>query len=289
MTSTNRIQRIALCLILIFTVSAITFANATTENNYNNDTNLLPNIYESTHTENGYNANLFVNPHVTGAYAAENGYKLDLTINPGQIGGSLAENNYELDLIPENTFADQSDVAVTETLCPKTIVGQGYSMQIDISLANKALNYETFYVTISANTTTLKTQTVTLVGSTFKTLTLTWNTTGFAMGSYTISAYAAPVPGETDTADNNFTGGWVRVSIKGDLTGGTPNAYDFVPDGKVDILDVAVVAKCFGQKVPPAPANCDVSGSTIGVPDGKIDITDVATVAQHYGEHYSYP
>ncbi len=72
----------------------------------------------------------------------------------------------------------------------------------------------------------------------------------------------------------------------GDLTGGTPNALDFVPDKKVDITDVAITAKFFGQKVPPAPANCDISGSTVGVPDGKIDITDVATVAKHFGQHY---
>jgi hypothetical protein len=287
-TSKNRIQRIALCLILIFTVLAITFVNATTENNYNNDTNLLPNIFESTHTENGYKANLVVNPHVTGAYAAENGYKLDLTINPSQIGGSLTENNYELDIVPENTFADPSDVAVTETLCPKTVVGQGYSMQINMTLANQALNYETFYVTISANTTTLKTQTVTLVGSTFKTLTLTWNTTGFAYGNYSMGAYAWPVPDETNTANNNCTGGWVVVAGVGDLTGGTPNPYDFVPDGKVQIVDISVVAKFFGQKVPPAPANVDLTGPTLTVPDGKIQIDDVATVAKQFGKHYPY-
>jgi hypothetical protein len=43
----------------------------------------------------------------------------------------------------------------------------------------------------------------------------------FARGNYTISAYAKPVPGETDTADNNFTGGWVIVSIKGGSDSGS--------------------------------------------------------------------
>ncbi len=50
-----------------------------------------------------------------------------------------------------------------------------------------------------------------------------------------------------------------------------------------------MVAKCFAQKAPPAPANCDVTGPTIGVPDGKIQIDDVATVSKHFGQHYSYP
>ena len=70
------------------------------------------------------------------------------------------------------------------------------------------------------------------------------------------------------------------------MTGGTHNALDFVPDGKVNIMDVAVVARYFGKRVPPAPPNCDISGTVVGVPDGKIDITDVATVAKQYGQHY---
>jgi hypothetical protein len=75
----------------------------------------------------------------------------------------------------------------------------------------------------------------------------TWNTTGFAKGNYTLSAYAWPVPGETDISDNNFTGGWVFVSMVGDLTGGSANVWDFVPDGKCDGKDVSVLAKCFGS------------------------------------------
>lgn len=71
-----------------------------------------------------------------------------------------------------------------------------------------------------------------------------------------------------------------------DITGGTSNVWDFVPDGKVDVCDVAIVAKCFGQNVPPVPINCDLSGATVGVPDGKIDVSDVALVAKHFGEHF---
>jgi hypothetical protein len=231
-------QKIALCLILIFTVSAITFANATTENNYNNDTNLLPNIFESTHTENGYKANLIVNPYVTGAYAAENGYKLDLTINPNQIGGRFTENNYQLDLIPENTFTDASDVAVTEILFSKTIVGQGYFLQVNTTLANQAFTFETFHVTVSASSTILKTQTVTLVGRTFKTLTFAWNTTGFAKGNYTLSAIAEPVTGEVDLADNTFVDGKILVTITGDING----------DQFVNAKDAVILGVAFGSK-----------------------------------------
>jgi hypothetical protein len=77
----------------------------------------------------------------------------------------------------------------------------------------------------------------------------------------------------------------VARALVGDITGGTSNLLDFVPDGKVDMKDVGIVARYFGQAVPPAPSNCDITGPTAGVPDGTIDMRDVGTVARHFGEH----
>jgi hypothetical protein len=185
-----------------------------------------------------------------------------------------------------NVGAD--DVSINSVNHEKTVVGQGLSMRINVTAGNPGNYAETFNVTSYANASSIAMQTVTLSSGGSTVVTFTWNTTGFAYGNYTISAYAWPVPGEINISNNNLTGGWVRVAGVGDLTGGTPNALDFVPDGKVDITDVAITAKFFGQKVPPAPANCDVSGTTVGVPDGKVDITDVATVAKHFGQHYTY-
>jgi hypothetical protein len=97
------------------------------------------------------------------------------------------------------------------------------------------------------------------------------------LGNYTISAYAWPVLGETDTANNNFTAGFVYVSMIGDLTGTKP----FVPDGKVDGRDIAIVAKCFGSSIgdPKYNPNCDILNN--GIIDGR----DIAIVAKHFGEH----
>jgi hypothetical protein len=152
----------------------------------------------------------------------------------------------------------------------------------------------TIYVGEEQPVQTIAWQPVTLSSGNSAIITFAWNASFFLYGSYTISAYAWPVLGEANTADNNYTGSFVFVAGQGDLTGGTPNAFDFVPDGYVHIDDVSVVAKCFGQKVPPSPANCDVSWSRdlvsiIGLPDGKIDILDVATVARNFGHFYPYP
>ncbi len=60
---------------------------------------------------------------------------------------------------------------------------------------------------------------------------------------------------------------------------------DMNSDGKIDITDVATVAKAFGTQ----PGNprwnpaADLSGPTPLVPDGKVDISDVALVAKEFG------
>jgi len=167
-----------------------------------------------------------------------------------------------------------ADVVTTNITPAKTIVGQGYSILINTTIQNQGDYKETFNVTLYANTTATATQTVTLTSRNSTTITLTWNTTGFAKGNYTISAYATPVPGETDTADNNLVDGLIKVTVIGDING----------DFKVDIKDLVLVIKYFGS-YPGHPTkswnpNADVNG------DFKVDIKDLVLVIKHFGEHY---
>jgi parallel beta-helix repeat protein len=183
------------------------------------------------------------------------------------------------------------DVAVTSVVAGPSVVCQGYGCAIEASPANIGDFPETFNVTIYANNTDNGNITaihtfinVALNSQDSTMLTFMWNTSGFDLGNYTISAYAWPVPGEADTSDNNFTGGWVFVSMVGDLTGGSANLWDFVPDGKCDGKDVSIVAKCFGSYPGCSPPliwnrNCDVNN------DGKVDGKDIAIVARHFGEY----
>jgi len=106
-------------------------------------------------------------------------------------------------------------------------------------------------------------------------LTFTWNNTGFAKGNHTIKAVAEIVPVEIDTADNNFTDGWVIIAMVGDIT--RAEGYS---NGKVDIRDVGAVAVLHDVNYPDPDynPNCDINS------DLKIDIKDIAIVAIHYGE-----
>jgi len=180
-------------------------------------------------------------------------------------------------------FIPHHDVAVTNATSPKTVVGQGFNCSINVTVENQGSYTETINVTVYANNTaTGNTTSIATFNNVILTFgaswspTLYWNTAGFAKGNYTISAYAEPVPGETDPADNNFTSGLVTVAMVGDITG--PDGW---PDGDCDIRDVSAVARLFGVNSPDPKykPNFDING------DGDIDIKDVSTVARHYGEH----
>jgi regulation of enolase protein 1 (concanavalin A-like superfamily) len=171
------------------------------------------------------------------------------------------------------------DLAVTNLTSAKTVIGQGYTGSVNVTFENLGNKIEAFNATVYANSTCIHSE-QTMLAMTNCTLSFRWNTTGFAKGNYTISAYAEPVPGETNTADNNSTDAWVFVSMVGDLTGGSANPWDFIPDGKCDGKDIIMVALCFGS-VPGDSrwnANCDVNN------DGKVDGKDIVLVALHYGQ-----
>jgi len=108
-----------------------------------------------------------------------------------------------------------------------------------------------------------------IFGQSFTTLAFTWNTAGFAKGNYTIWAYAWPVQGETDTADNIYEDGWVLVSCVGDVNG----------DKKTTISDIVLVIEKFGT-LPSSLGwnpNMDIDG------DDKVTIGDIVITVNNFG------
>jgi hypothetical protein len=192
---------------------------------------------------------------------------------------STADNAKHL----ENVLHLINDVAATNIAFLKTVVNQGYCMQVNATVTNQGGFTEVFNVTLKAGTSIVQNRTITMASGNVTTLILTWNTSGFAKGYCAISIYIQSVPHETDTADNTFVGEYVTVSMVGDLTGSTGNPWDFISDGKVDGSDLIVVSRCFGSSPASPPSmkwhpNCDITN------DNVIDGSDLIIVARHYGE-----
>ena len=188
------------------------------------------------------------------------------------VGMQATSNNATVTV---NVAVHVHNVAITNVTPYKTIVGQNYTLNITATTANLGEYPETFNVTVYANTTIVGTQTVNnLPNGTFTQLSFSWNTTGAGNGNYTISAYAEPVPGETNTANNSFTSPTTVMvtGMPGDLMS---------PFGVVDMKDIAYVAKHFATD--PSKPNWDPKADING--DGKVDMKDVGIVAIAFWQH----
>jgi parallel beta-helix repeat protein len=175
----------------------------------------------------------------------------------------------------------QHDVAIADLTLLKTILAKGFNTNVNVTVQNLGKSSESFNVTASANSTIFSglTVNITVPSGDYAYAALMWNTTSVSYGNYTISAYAWPVSGETDTADNTFVGGSVLVTIPGDLNG----------DSKVTLSDLVILANAYGTTpasggkpgVPHAwNPNADINGND------KVDLSDLVLLALHYGQHY---
>jgi len=111
----------------------------------------------------------------------------------------------------ERAIAEAYDVAVTQVSAERATAESGSSLKIDTTVENQGFYEETFNLTLLANSTIVQTATTTLANQSEEILTFTWNTAGFPLGNYTISAQAEAIPGETDLTDNLMINGNVQV------------------------------------------------------------------------------
>ena len=170
------------------------------------------------------------------------------------------------------------DVVVLNITVSKTLVHQKYSMSVNVTVQNQGNHPETFNVTLNANMTAINQTQLTLASGNFTTITLTWNTTGFDYGNYTMSAYAWPVPSEINTSTNNFICPvTVHVGVPGDVSSTVPGIYD----EKVNMKDIAYLVSLFQTK-PNKPnwnPNADVNN------DGVVDMKDIAIAVYYFNQH----
>jgi len=163
------------------------------------------------------------------------------------------------------------EIAVTRVTAYKTVVGQGYSLRVDVTVTNQGRQTETLELTLYANTPVVAQFTsVFLTSRHSTTVTFTWDTTNFAKGNYIIRAYATSVTGEVNTNDNNLEGGTVMVTIPGDING----------DRIVNALDLYALGKTYGT-TPSSPnwnPNANINNDDI------VNKLDLEIIYQNFGK-----
>jgi len=177
----------------------------------------------------------------------------------GDTNYTIAVNN--IDRYPLMKPFNPHDIGIANVITSKTVVGQGFTLRIDLKILNYGIYNETFTITAYANGDVMAAQTITLTRTNSTTITFTWNTTGVAKGNYAIRIEAGTVLDETDTTDNTYLGCTIMVSIPGDVNG----------DRLVDISDLVITV----GTIPSAPGwpnwnpNADIND------DGACDISDL--------------
>jgi hypothetical protein len=137
------------------------------------------------------------------------------------------------------------DIGIGDYSMLKTVVGKGYSVSVEVKILNYGVSDETCVVTAYANESAASVQTAKLIKSNCTILILTWNTSGFAYGNYSVCACVGPVQGETDISDNNCTcQNPVHVGVPGDVSSSKPGVYD----GTVNMKDIAYMVALFNTK-----------------------------------------
>jgi hypothetical protein len=183
-------------------------------------------------------------------------------------GYQVTMNESEINVYVSPPYYNHN-IAITNGTLSKTVVGEGYLLNISVIIQNQGAYDENFNLTIYANTTAIHKETIMLISTQTGYTTFTWNTTGIQKGSYNMTAVATPVPNETNYYDNTFIYGMVKITIPGDVDG------DFF----VNVQDATIVGFYWTQAVPPAPPEADINDDHI------INILDATVIGWNWLAH----
>jgi len=155
-------------------------------------------------------------------------------------------DNLLIDGVVIVTAIPDHDIAITSVTVNATEVNVGDFVTIIVTVTNQGKYNETFSVAAYYEGTEIANQTgITLANGTSTPLSFTWDTTGVAKGTYTISANASVVPHETDKADNTYTDGEVIVG----RAAPAPNILIFAAVAAAVIAIIAAAAVIYIVKI----------------------------------------
>jgi parallel beta-helix repeat protein len=187
----------------------------------------------------------------------------------------LGENN--IDHYPLMNPWAPPDLAVADIPIAKTVIGGGYAGTVIVTFENQGNKIEASNLTVYANSTLIYSEEV-LLKMANRTVSIGLDTTVMAYGNYTMTAFAEPLPEETDTADNNFTCSVpVHIGVPGDISGPTPGVYD----GTTNMRDINYLILRFNSK-PDSPnwnPNADVNN------DRTVNMRDIQIAILHFNQH----
>lgn len=169
------------------------------------------------------------------------------------------------------------NVGTNKTTIPlPTVLPTAKSLRVNVTVANRGNFAEAFNVTIYANGTVVNQTLVSLASLSQATVTIPWNTSGFNLGNYKISASADIGPADANTSNNNMADGIVLVTLVGDVDG----------NRMTRVADILYTTNRFGTDRGGPPnsqgwyydSNCDIND------DDKIRVADILFAVNNFGQ-----
>jgi len=152
----------------------------------------------------------------TGKYSSDWNVHVRTTLGTYELKATWIGDEYAAESLPPYPEVDVvgvHDIAITNIVRSPTEVTVGDTVDIDVTVRNNGSYSETFDVIVKYDTTVIDTHSMSLSSRSTITESFSWDTTGVADGTYTISAEVPAVTGETDTDDNVFIDGTVKVTL----------------------------------------------------------------------------
>jgi len=166
------------------------------------------------------------------------------------------------------------DVAIIDVAPVNIAVGKGIPLNITVTVENQGNFTENFNVTVAIDSVgVVPSQRIENLSSGGRaTLLFIWDTSGSAVGNYTLTATADTVTGETDTADNTFNFGLIHVMFMGDVNG----------DGVVNMQDIMAQIVAFNSHAGHSRWNpyADMTANN------RVDMRDILLTIINFGKHY---
>jgi hypothetical protein len=215
----------------------------------------------------GSSANLVFTLNTASFTKGDYNISASVSLAPGEVNTG---NETGIASTPVTILTPGHDIAVVGLIPLKTVVGQGYNMNIAIFVKDYGMFSETFNVTAYANATLVGTKMVALASAEEAELLFNSSTLNITKGKYNVSASAGPVSGEMDTSDNSRVDGLVIITIPGDVNG----------DGSVNIYDAIILSSAFKSSpgFPNWSSNADING------DNNVDIYDAILLSGNFGK-----
>jgi parallel beta-helix repeat protein len=149
-----------------------------------------------------------------------------------------------------------------------TWVYEGQIAYINVTVVNFGDSPENIFVTLYSSITadkSISAYPVLVNNQQSYTLLFRWDTSGVPCLNYTLTAIAT-----VTTGSSTLSGASMDVRLVGDVNG----------DGRVDMKDIAIVARSFGST--PGSPNWNPAADLNG--DGKVNMKDIAIVARSFGQ-----